>query len=209
MNYEKLSPEADGEMDGMIYTNERVRGNNKSKQHLYFLVGTTMYILNTLYIIILKVRRRTVRLVQDGRQANYSDHVELISGNIQRLTSDGSRLMYSRNIDCTFTAPPGRFESITQHNDGTITISKKNLEQWKFNDKGQIISKLNSNGNGVIQENLVRFTDTNGIAMSVSYGEFMYEDAKYLTKIEFADKRSISYGYSSTFFSSVIDNEDD
>ena len=224
VNYEKSSSEADGEMDGMVFTNERVRGNNNIQTaSLLFGGNDNVHIKFPLYYN--SQASTTDSPFGSGWQANYSDHVKLINGNIQWITSDGSRLMYSRNIDGTFTAPPGRFESITQHNDGTITISKKNLEQWRFNDKGLLISKLDSNEKGVLlkyneQGNLVQIADTNGMTMSVSYGEngkvaslqsgeqtvkFTYDNAKYLTKIEFPDKRSISYDYSSTFLSSVTD----
>gem|GEM_PF-2869729 len=222
--FERHDPAADGKMDGIISSVNRIYGNHNLVTPALLLRGSeNTYINYTLsYNSQASTRDGAVGL---GWSTAYSDTLTNVGNNYQWVASDGARNTFTINIDGSFTSPPGVSDILLQNADGTLTIVRANRSTMQFSTDGRLLSSLDSNAQGVSltydsNKLLSRLTDTQGLELTFSYGannkiasiqasaehkvSFIYSGSN-LTQIQFPDGQSWSFGYTNGFLTDLTD----
>lgn len=222
-NFQVSEPYADGYLDGMQTSINRIYGN--------LAVQTPQLVFRGSEGVNSDVRMYFNSTSSDNRPSpvgakwslTYTDRLvasNLNPNNLDLETSDGSRLTYTRNIDGTYTSPPNNFDKLIKNADNSHTILKKNNDRMEFNAAGQLIKQVDRLEQGVDliydnQNRLIRITDTSGVETSFVYGangeiakidaageyqiDLLYDSNNRLTQIVYPDNESYRFSYTSGF----------
>lgn len=216
---------ADGYMDGMVSSVNRVYGNHSLKTPRLLLRGSE-YSAIQLALSYNSQASTTDSIVGKGWEAAYLDHLIFVSGNVQWVMYDGTRFTFVRNVDQSFTPPPGCLHTLSQDSDGNYIITLQTQEKYIFSKAGKLQKILDENGMGIyLQYNadgqMSKISDSYGVTVNVEYGSnkkvsrlavdeanyvnLSYDASGFLVKIVFPDESSWGYQYSGGFLTGVTD----
>ncbi|MEY9867603.1 RHS repeat-associated protein [Peribacillus sp. B2I2] len=158
-----------------------------------------------------------------GKGWRLDAHISLVeepNGDIFLIDEDGSRHIFKKNVNSTYSSPQGVYRELVKTSGGNSTLT--DLDEagiiQTFNDKGQLISIEDKNGNkNSIQydgNNIKEIVDSTGRRTTFTYTDKLLSaitdstgaTIKYiyvnqaLTKVEYHDKdnklfRSLNYEY--------------
>lgn len=216
-NQESSDPGSDGDMDGAEDDVDLVYGNDNLQTPDMTMSGTDFGPMD--FKASFNSQAATSdNIMGPGWSPPYSDTVINYGGNRQVVQSDGTRLTYTLNVDGTFTAPPGNFDTLTVNADSTVTIVRKDLDRLQFDTNGRLSSWVDRNAQGVTltrdaSARVTQVTDSSGLSVTYMYGsngklsaltdaigqetQFTYDSSNKLTQIAFDDSRTMQFGYNS------------
>jgi YD repeat-containing protein len=226
-NFEQPENMADGYMDGIVSTVNRIYGNHNLMTPTLLLRGSQYTKIN-LFLTYNSQAHTRDSMVGHGWTFTYGDTLSINGANVEWVTSDGSRFTFTKNIDNSYTSPPGMLATLTKQEDGGYSLVFANHEQFLFDSEGKMISTLDERRRGVYlsynkNKQLTQIKDSFGITVHVSYGvnnkisEFKVDDSHYitlaydtnmhLTTINFPDQTKWSFGYNNRygFLDSITD----
>ncbi|MBP2001377.1 YD repeat-containing protein [Paenibacillus shirakamiensis] len=223
-NFEAMNSAADGDMDGMTTSINRVYGNLAVQTPKLLYGGSEgNHTEFQLFFNSTASDSRSSSVGSPKWTTSYSDRMVASNNNPNNLdleAGDGSRVTYTRNIDGTYTSPPNNFDTLTKNADNTLTLTKKTKDVMKFDATGKLNSKMNRLGEGVSltydkQGRLNTVLDTSRAITTLSYnidgtlammdadGKYQvrlaYDDSKRLIQIKYSDNQFYSFDYTSGF----------
>ena len=222
--YERHDEMSDGYMDGFESYIHRVYGNYFFRSPTLILRGTEGNHLNFRLSYNSMAATRFSNVGQ-GWTLSYSDYITTVNNQVQWVTSTGRRNVFIRNVDGTFTAPVGSFDTLVQRADGTYKITSLDKNVMEFSQVGKLTSYLTPQGNGMyffydIQGNMIRADDTSGVSVKLEYGEHGYVsklvinrnywvefeyNSDRLMNVLFPDQKKWSFSYGARFIASFVD----
>ncbi|WP_201714655.1 DNRLRE domain-containing protein [Rossellomorea arthrocnemi] len=128
---------------------------------------------------------------------------EQVNGDILLTDEDGTRHLFSKNSDATYTSPLGVFRNLTKLSDGKYTLEDldESSLKYSFNSNGQLISYEDRNGNKIQirydADGVKEIEDSTGRIIS-----FTYQGNKLSDLTTFAGTR-IHYSYTNDLLSKV------
>lgn len=222
-NFQAGRPEADGDLDGMLTSINRVYGNLAIQTPDLVYQGAEGNHTNLKLYFNSTASDSKASAAGPRWSLTYSDRMVPSSsnpGNLDLETGDGSRLTFTRNIDGTFTSPPNNFDVVTQNPDKTITLVKKDQTRLEFDINGSLVRKIDRLGQGVTlgydgQNRLTSLTDSNGMVTTLNYGsngyissidangqyqvKLSYDGSNRLKNITYPDSQAYNFDYASGF----------
>lgn len=70
-------------------------------------------------------------------------------GGVQVVEGNGQGNTFPQNVDDSYSAPAGVYDTLVNHPDGTWTLTRKNRVKWNFNSAGWLVSLQDRNNNQV------------------------------------------------------------
>lgn len=223
--FEEADRMAEGYLDGIVSSINRVYGNhNLVTPSLLF--QSSDYTRINLFLSYNSQASTSDGVFGKGWTSTYTDQLLNLSGNVQWISNDGTRYTFVRNIDNSFTSPPGNFSTLTELKDGSRMIKKQNQEEFHFSSSGKLIKITDINGMGVFLEynsqgQLAKLTDSFGVSVNVKIGtnnkivevsadedhwvRFGYNTSGNLTEVTFPDQSNWVFQYTNGFLSSLKD----
>ncbi|ARU63594.1 hypothetical protein CBW65_23200 [Tumebacillus avium] len=147
---------------------------------------------------------------------------EAANGNVTLTDEDGSRHLFTKQTDGTYTAPKGIFQKLTKQADGTWLLQDQDAEStlYTFNAQGNLTSETDNNQNKITyvwaNNQLQEIVDTMGRKVTFAYTGnlltkvlspissvlYYYNTTGQLTDVEYYDEagtryRTLGYAYDS------------
>lgn len=203
VNFETSNPNGDGFFGGFDSIVHRVHGNHHLSSPPLLLAENPNTSINMK--IFYNSQAQVNSSVGFGWSLSYSDHLIVLRNNdIQWVSGDGTRITFMRNIDGTFTSPPGVHDKLIKTNDNEYKIYRHNLEEMSFSQDGLLTSIIDPLGKGIdlaydTNGNLKRVTDKQGIEVNFkhnSQGKLIeISDKKHVVNFEYEDEQLMKLIY--------------